>query len=70
MVCYFLYKLHRETFLGQGKSQWRQRLHLLAVPVMPKHLRSHLDYPLIWLEATGTIWEPQLSLVSLAQHQV
>lgn len=70
MVCYFLYKLQRETFLGQGKSQWRQRLHLLAVPIMPKHLMSNLEYPVIWLEATGTIWVPQMSPVSLAQHQV
>lgn len=70
MVCYFLYKLHRETFLGQGKSQRRQRLHLLAVPIMPKHLMSNLESPAIWLEAIGTIWVPWMSLVSLALHQV
>lgn len=70
MVCYFLYELCRETLLGQGKSQWRQRLHLLAVPIMPKHLMSNLEDPVIWLEATGTIWVPQRSLVSLARHQV
>lgn len=70
MLCYFLYKLLRETFLGQGKSQQRQRLHLSAVPIMPKHLMSNLESPAIWLEAIRTIWVPWTSLVCLALHHI